>query len=162
MILSIIVAADENNVIGKDNQLIWHLPADLKHFKNLTTGHHCIMGRKTFESIGRPLPNRTFIIITRNKEYKAEGCIIVNSLQEATQAVTNDNETFIIGGAEIYRQALQHVDKIYLTRIHDEFEGDTHFPELSENEWELSESKHMEPDGKNKYACSFQVYLRKK
>lgn len=162
MTISIIVAADENNVIGKDNDLIWHLPADLKHFKNLTTGHHAIMGRKTYESIGRPLPNRTFIVITRNADYKAEGCIVVNSLEDGIKAVTNDDEAFIIGGAEIYRQALEHTDKIYLTRVHHEFEGDTYFPELRETEWKLAESRRMEPDEKNKYACSFQTYLRKK
>ena len=117
MKLSIIVAASQNNVIGKDNQLIWRLSADLKRFKALTTGHHIIMGRKTFDSIGKPLPNRTSIIITRQADYKAEGCIVVNSLEEALEKVPADQEAFIIGGGTIYKEAIDKADKLYLTRV---------------------------------------------
>src|ERR1041385_6253429 len=118
MNLSIIVALSENNVIGVKKALPWHLSADLKRVKAITMGHHLIMGRKTFESIGKPLPGRTIIIITRNKDYKVEGCIVVPSLEEALKAVKNDDEPFIFGGGEIFNQALPLVNKIYMTRIH--------------------------------------------
>lgn len=154
--IAIVVAVAENNVIGKDNQLMWHLPADLKHFKKVTMGHPILMGRKTYESIGKPLPGRTSIIITRQPEYKAEGCIVVNSVQEAvTKAEQLDDQAYLIGGAEIYRQALDVTDTIYLTRIHHKFEGDTFFPELQEEEWETVSEEHHEPDEKNKYRYSF-------
>lgn len=159
--LSIIVAASENNVIGKDKALLWHLPDDLKHFKRTTKGHHVIAGRKTFESQGGPLPNRTNIIITRNPDYKAEGCIIVNTLEEALDAVENDDEPFIIGGEQIYRTALPQVDRIYLTRVHAEFEGDTFFPELDMSQWiELSNVFH-DQDERHKYAFSIITLDRK-
>lgn len=155
--LSIIVAADRNNVIGKDNALIWHLPNDLKFFKQKTTGHAIIMGRKTYESVGKPLPNRRNIIITRNATYKAEGCEVVPSLEAAIALCNPDDESFIVGGEEIYRQALPLVDRVYLTRIHHDFEGDRHFPELNDD-WNLVERKEAEPDEKNAYAHSFMTY----
>jgi len=155
MNISIIVAASRNNVIGKDNDLIWHLSSDLKRFKELTTGHHIIMGRKTFDSIGKPLPNRTSIIISRQENYSVEGCIVVHSLEEALEKVENDQEAFIIGGGSIYHEALAKADKIYLTRVHHNFEGDTFFPKLNSKEWESVDRKDHMPDEKNPYPYSF-------
>ncbi|HAF30202.1 MAG TPA: dihydrofolate reductase [Bacteroidales bacterium] len=159
--LSIIVAIAENNVIGKDNDLIWHLPRDMKHFKDTTTGHYIIMGRKTFESNGKPLPNRTNIIITRDKNYKAEGCIIVNSLEDAIEEAKNDTEAFIIGGGVIYKLAMPLVDRIYLTKIHHSFDGDTFFPEINMNDWIEADRRDFEPDEKNKYAFTIFILDRK-
>jgi len=161
MPISIIVAASQNNVIGKNNQLIWRLSADLKRFKALTTGHHIIMGRKTFDSIGKPLPNRTSIIITRQEDYKAEGCIVVNSLEEALTKVPADQEAFIIGGGTIYKEAIDKADKLYLTMVHGKFDGDTFFPKLDSKVWEsLKREDHM-PDEKNEHAYSFIDYVKK-
>jgi dihydrofolate reductase len=160
--IAIVVAAAENNVIGKDNGLIWHLPADLRHFRQITMGHPILMGRKTYESIGKPLPGRTSIIITTQKGYEAEGCIVTHSLQEALeQARQQDEAIYIIGGAEIYKQALPLTDTIYLTRLHHAFEGDVYFPELKEQDWETVEQEHHEPDEKNKYPYSFLTLKRK-
>lgn len=161
MKISLLVAISENNVIGKDNKLIWHLPADLKLFKDLTLGHHIIMGRKTFDSIGKPLPGRTSVIITRNKDYEMPGCIIVNSLDQAISAARNDDEIFIIGGGEIFKDAMKVADKLYLTIVHEYFEGDTFFPAIDMNNWtELKRQKHL-PDEKNKYSYSFCEFVRK-
>jgi dihydrofolate reductase len=135
MIVSIIVAVAENNVIGLKNQLIWHISEDLKRFKALTTGHCVVMGRKTFESIGKPLPNRTNIVVSRNRELIIEGCIVVSSLDEAIAVCEKDEEIFIIGGGELYRQALPMASKLYLTIVHKNFEGDTFFPEIDFNQW---------------------------
>lgn len=158
MIISIVVAVSENGVIGKDNKLIWHLPVDLKFFKDKTSGHHIIMGRKTHESVGRPLPNRVNIVISRSADYIAEGCIVVHSIKEAIGAVVDDSEVFICGGAEIYKEALDVADRMYLTRVHHEFEGDTFFPDFDSRIWIEKERIRMEPDEKNKYACSFITY----
>lgn len=155
--LSAIVAASENNVIGKDNGLLWHLPDDLKHFKRTTKGHHIIAGRKTFESQGKPLPHRTNIVITRDPDYKAEGCIVVHSLEEALRAVRDDDEPFIIGGEQIYREALPKVDRIYLTRVHAEFEGDACFPELDREQWKEGSREFHDRD--EKHACSFSIII---
>jgi dihydrofolate reductase len=155
--LSIIVAVAENHVIGRDNQLIWHLPKDLKQFKNLTTGHPIIMGRKTFESIGKPLPNRTSIIISRNTNFAVEGCIVVNSLENAileAQKIESE-EAFIIGGAEIYKIAMPISDKIYLTRVYHNFEGDTFFPEIDLNNWQETKREMNEVDDKHLYEFAF-------
>ena len=161
--IAIVVAIAENNVIGKNNQLIWHLPADLKHFKHITLGHPILMGRKTYESIGKPLPGRTSIIITTQKGYSAEGCIVVHSIQEAlAKAKQLDEQVYLIGGAEIYKQALSQVDTIYLTRLHHTFEGDTYFPELQESEWQVVAAEKRAPDQKNKYSYSFLELSRKK
>lgn len=157
--LSIIVAADRNNVIGKDNALIWHLPNDLRYFKEKTTGHAIIMGRRTFDSVGKPLPNRRNIIITRNPGFKAEGCEVVTSLEAALTLLNPDMENFIVGGEEIYRQALPLADRVYLTRIDHEFEGDRHFPELGQ-EWKLTDSQEGIVDDKNPFAHSFLIFNR--
>jgi len=160
--ISIIVAVAENNVIGKDNKLIWHLPKDLKHFKETTTGHFIIMGRKTFESNGRPLPNRTNVIITKDKNYQVEGCIIVHSLKEALHLAKGETEIFIIGGGEIYKQAMPIAEKIYLTKVNQFFEGDTFFPEINMKEWMELSRKDFEPDEKNKYPFSIIILERRK
>lgn len=160
--LTIIVAAAENDAIGKDNQLIWHLSNDLKRFKALTSGHHIIMGRKTFESFPKPLPNRTHIVITRQDNYKApEGVIIVNSLADAIDAAKSDSQPFIIGGGEIYKQALLFADKIELTRVHHEFEADTFFPKIDMSVWKETENVLHEKDDKHNYAYSFITYERR-
>jgi len=135
MIISIIVAVAENNAIGYDNHLLWHISEDLKRFKSLTTGHHIIMGRKTFESVGKPLPGRINIVISRQANYRVEGCLVAKSLEEALELAKQDTEVFIIGGGEIYKEALSISDKIYLTRVHAGFAGDTFFPELNLSEW---------------------------
>ena len=155
-----ILAADENNVIGHGNQLIWHLPADLKYFKKLTMGHHIIMGRKTFDSIGKALPGRTSVVITRNKAWEHQDVTVAHSLSDAIDICADEDEAFIIGGAQIYKIGLEIADKIYLTRVHHEFEGDTVFDGIDEAKWEMvSEEKHSS-DEKNKYDYSFQVYER--
>jgi dihydrofolate reductase len=155
--ITIIVATSKNKVIGDSNSLIWHLPADLKRFKELTTGNPIVMGRKTYESIGRPLPNRRNIIITRDVKYDVEGCEVVNSLEEALMICNND--CFIIGGGEIYRQSMSIADKIYLTLVHEDFEGDTEFPEIG-SEWKMVTSQDFEPDEKNKHKYSFIEYVK--
>ena len=147
----------DNRVIGNNNELIWKLSSDLKRFKQLTTGHPVVMGRKTYESIGKPLPNRRNIIITRNSEYEVEGCETVSSLEEALLLTNND--CFIIGGGEIYKQSLEVADKIYLTLVHKDFEGDTTFPELGK-EWATIDTKDFEADEKNEYNYSFIEYDR--
>lgn len=164
MLKSIIVAKADNNVIGKDNKLVWHMPHDLRHFKNTTMGHYIIMGRKTFESQKKPLPGRTSIIITRNKNYKAEGCHIVHSLENAYEIglENGQEEVFILGGAEIYKIALDSADKIYLTEIKAEYEGDAYFPEINFNEWKETKREDFESDEKNPHPYSFVEYLKKK
>jgi len=159
--ITIIAAAAENNALGKDNQLIWHLPTDFKRFKEITTGHYIVMGRKTFESFPKQLPNRTHIIITRQKNYKAEGCIIVDSIEKAIENCPKSEELFIIGGAEIYKQYIDFADKIELTRIHASFEADAYFPKFNENNWKLVfEEKHYK-DEKHNYDYTFETYLKK-
>ena len=159
--ISMIVAADENNVIGKDNQLIWHLPDDLKFFKRMTSGHAIIMGRNTYESVGKPLPKRTNIIITRDQNYNAEGCVVVHSLEEALEEARKvDSDPFIVGGEQIYRLALNIADRVYLTRIHYQFEGDRHFPALDEN-WEEVESEFHEKDENHARAFTFKTYNKR-
>jgi dihydrofolate reductase len=159
MIRSIIVAQSQNNVIGINNTLPWHLPADLKRFKAITMGHHMIMGRKTYESIGKPLPGRTSIVITRNKELQFEGCIMAYSLAEAFLIAqkNQDVEAFVIGGADLIKQAISECDKIYLTTIHQDFDGDTYLDNLSTN-WKEIEHTINEPDEKNVYTYSFVTY----
>lgn len=155
--VKIIVAMSKNRVIGNNNQLLWKLSSDLKRFKELTTDNSIVMGRKTFESIGKPLPNRRNIIITRNNNYDVEGCEFVSSLEEAL-LLTNNN-CFIIGGGEIYKQALDITDRIYLTLVHKDFEGDTKFPELGKV-WAKISRKDFEADEKNEYKYSFIEYER--
>tara|TARA_B100001142_G_C14343757_1_gene659051 strand:- start:2815 stop:3318 length:504 start_codon:yes stop_codon:yes gene_type:complete len=166
MRVSLIVAASENNIIGKDNDLIWHLPKDMRFFKETTEGHHIIMGRRNFESIPhkfRPLPNRTNIVITRQTDYKAYGSITVNSIEDALEIAkkNKDNEPFIIGGGQIYKIALDRnlVDRIYLTRIHHKFNGDTYFPKLGD-EWKELNKIENKIDNKHKYKYDFIILER--
>jgi dihydrofolate reductase len=160
MTLSLLVATDENNVIGKDNKLPWHLPNDLKYFKNLTWGMPILMGRKTFDSIGKALPGRKSIVITRNKDWKHENVEVVHSIEEAINSAKADDikEIFVIGGAEIFSSSFNNADRIYLTRIHHQFEGDVFFPELPANEWALIQNKFCHADDKNAYSHTFQVW----
>jgi dihydrofolate reductase len=160
--LTIIVAAGENDAIGKDNKLIWHLSDDLKRFKNLTNNHHIIMGRKTFESFPKPLPNRTHIVITRQNNYQVpEGVIVVNSLEKAITIAKNDAQPFIIGGGEIYKQAMHLANKIELTRVHENFDADTFFPKVDTSIWKVIQSIFHDKDEKHKYDFSFLTYKRK-
>ena len=154
MITSIVVAIAKNNAIGKNNQLLWHLPKDLKHFKEITSGHTIIMGRKTYESVGKPLPNRRNIIITR-QNITIDGCEVVNSIDEALKLCAGEDEVFIVGGAEIYKQAISLTDRIYLTIVHQEFEGDTYFPEIKGDAWKETEREDHETDEKNLFPYSF-------
>jgi dihydrofolate reductase len=157
----IIAAAGTRNELGKDNQLVWHLPNDFKRFKQLTTGHHIIMGRKTFESFPAPLPNRTHIIISRNEHYQVEGCIIVKSLEDAFKACEHESTVFIIGGGEIYKQALPFADKIELTRVHHTFEADTYFPEINSEEWECIHKEEHQADEKHAFDFTYETYIKK-
>jgi dihydrofolate reductase len=161
--LTLIVAVGEHNAIGKDNDLIWHLSDDLKRFKSLTNGHHIIMGRKTFESFPKPLPNRTHIVISRQTDYKVpDGVIVVNSLADALDAARYDKQAFIIGGGEIYKQAMPLVDKLEITRVHSTFDSaDTFFPEIDLNEWQEVNKTTHKADDKHAYPFSFITYLRK-
>jgi dihydrofolate reductase len=156
-----IAAAAENNALGKDNGLVWHLPDDFKRFKNLTSGHPIIMGRKTFESFQKPLPNRLHIIITRQKNYQAEGCLVVSNLENAIALTDKNQDAFVIGGGEIYQQALSFTDKIELTRVHDSFEADTFFPEIDEKEWQLIQEEYHPKDEKHKIDFTYQTFTRK-
>ncbi|WP_456421715.1 dihydrofolate reductase [Lutibacter sp.] len=158
--ITIIAAVAENNALGKDNKLIWHLPADLKRFKKVTANHHIIMGRKTFESLGKPLPNRTNIIVTRNTNFSAQDCIVVNSLQQALKAVENDESPFILGGAEIYKQAIKIADKLDITFVHHQFEADVFFPEIDKSIWKEIKREDFKADEKNKYDYSFVTFER--
>ena len=158
--LTIIAAIGKNNALGKNNQLIWHLPADLKRFKKVTTGHHVIMGRKTFESLGKPLPNRTTIIVTRDKNYFAEGCIVVNSLSDAIKTASCDQNPFILGGADIYKQSMKIADVIDLTIVHHAFDADVYFPEIDKNIWKETFREDFYKDQKNKFDYSFVKYKR--
>ena len=160
--LSIAVAVGENFAIGKDNKLLWHMPADLKFFKQTTSGHTVVMGRKTLDSVGKPLPNRRNIVITRDKDLKIEGAEVVNSLDDALSITQNEEKpVFIIGGAEIYRQALPKTETLYLTIIHHNFEADTFFPEFDRNEWNVISTEPNQADEKNKYDYTFEVLKRK-
>jgi dihydrofolate reductase len=159
--LSLIVAISQNNVIGKDNKLVWHMPADMRFFKNTTMGHTLIMGRKTFESFGKPLPGRNSIVITRQKDWQYEGVVVVHSLEDAIKSAPADEEVFIIGGAEIYRQAMPLCKKMYLTIIHHDFEGDTYFPAIDFSQWNLTSDEKHPADEKNAFDYSFRVYERK-
>lgn len=160
--IKILVAFDENRVIGKNNTLIWHLPADLQRFKALTTGHVIIMGRKTYESIGKPLPNRTTIVITRQAEFNSEGIITVHSLGEAilkAKSISRE-DIYIVGGAEIYQLSLAHADQILVTQLHDIFDGDAYFPEIPMDAWEIVEREKGVTDEKNKFQYSFLTYQK--
>jgi len=162
MTITLIAAAAENNALGKDNQMIWRLPDDFKRFKLLTTGHHIIMGRKTLESMDGPLPNRTNIVITRQPDYSYEGCIIVNSLDQALAACPQNEEVFIIGGGEIYKQSIEKATKIELTRVLGiSPEADAYFPLINPDEWILKERIFHGKDEKHNLEFAFETYLRK-
>lgn len=163
MRLSIIAALAANNVIGRNNTLPWHQGTDLKRLKELTMGHHLIMGRRTWESIGRPLPGRVSVVITRDPDYSANGIIVVHSLEEGIRVAeaAGDPEPFIAGGAAVFEQALHRANRMYLTRIHADVEGDTFFPDFDDvTEWHLTDSEHFDADEKNDYPFSFLTYDR--
>ena len=141
--VTLIAAIDENSVLGKDNQLIWHLPEDLKRFKRLTTGHAIIMGRKTFESLPKALPNRHNIVVTRNQSYSKEGITVCHSLEAAIECAKEDKEPFVIGGGQIYKQAIELADVIELTKIHAQFEGDVFFPKIDIEKWSVEKKEQM-------------------
>jgi dihydrofolate reductase len=159
--ISLIVAMAKNGVIGINNTLPWHLPADLKHFRLLTMGHHIVMGRKTYESIGKPLPGRTSVVVTRNPGYSVPGVIVVNSLETAIESCSGDDEIFVIGGAELYRQAIDFADRIYLTEIDADISGDAHFTKIDRGSWQETERVTNSPDEGNRYAYHFVVYDRR-
>lgn len=160
MNITIIAAIGNNNELGKNNDLIWHLPADLKRFKQITTGHHIIMGRKTYESIGKPLPNRTTIIITRDPHYKVTGCLTASSLEQALSLVSNDETPFIIGGAQIYHQAIQIADRLDICHVHESFDADVFFPKIDSNHWKVNTIEKFKADEKNQFNYSFIQYER--
>jgi dihydrofolate reductase len=167
MIISLIVAASENNAIGKDNKLLWHLPNDMKFFKNTTWGMPIVMGRKTYQALaGEPLPGRFNFVITRQNDWRPrnEKITVVSSLQQAIDGAkaTDCKETFVIGGGEIYKEALSVADRIYMTRVHTVLDGDTYFPSIDEKQWRLTDNRDFPADEKHDYAYSFQVWERKK
>lgn len=163
MKVSLIAAIAENNAIGKGNDLLWHLPDDMKFFRKHTLHHHIIMGRKTFESIGggKPLPKRTSIIVSRQKDYKATGCWVAPTLESALELCPEDEEVFIIGGGEIYKQSIEFADTLYLTKVKASFDADIFFPEFDQSEWEEVFTEEHPSDEKHKYAFSFHIYNRK-
>jgi dihydrofolate reductase len=150
----------ENRVIGRDNALPWHLPADFKRFKALTTGHTLIMGRKTFDSIGKALPGRRTIVLTRVRDWQKAGVDVVHDLETAIQSAASDREVFVAGGADVYRQALPRADRIYLTVVHAEVRGDAQFPEIDPHEWNLAEEEHHPSDERNAFSFTFRRYER--
>ena len=159
--ITIIVAAAENNAIGKNNNLIWSLPDDLKRFKSLTSGHCIIMGRKTFDSFPGLLPNRKHIVISKkSKSYFPEEVIVVNNFEDAIKATNEDKNPFIIGGGQIYNLAMKYSKTIELTRVHEEFEADTFFPKINEDEWELINQEKHEMDERHKYSFTYKTYLK--
>ncbi len=161
MIVSMIAAVSDNNVIGRNNRIPWRQSADLKRLKLLTMGHHLLMGRKTFQSLERPLPGRSIIVITHDRDFRADGVLTAPSLERAIEMARLDEEIFIGGGAQIYEQALHRADRMYLTRVHAEVEGDTFFPEFDDvTEWNLVDAEHCEADAKNQYPYSFLTYER--
>lgn len=159
--ITIIAAAAQNNALGKNNQLIWYLSDDLKRFKSLTLDGYIIMGRKTFESLPGILPRRKHIVITRNPDFKKEGIVVVQDLEQALAAIPSDKEAFVVGGGEIYSQTIKIADKIELTRVHHDFEADTFFPDIDLTKWELVNSEFHPKDEKHQYDFTFETYLRK-
>jgi dihydrofolate reductase len=156
-----IAAVAENNALGKNNELVWHLPNDFKRFKELTSGHYIIMGRKTFESFPKPLPNRTHVVITRQPNYQPEGCVVVNSIENAIKACPENETIYIIGGGEIYNQSLAFSDTIEITKVHGEFEADAFFPEIKSENWELIQSVFNGKDERHLYDYTYQTFVKK-
>lgn len=161
--LSIIAAISENNVIGKDNKLLWHLSEDLKRFKALTTGHTIIMGRKTFESLGRILPDRKHIVLTRDLSYNinSDWVDVIHGVEELEEYINDEEERFVIGGALIYNQLIKDTKKMYITKIHKKYEGDAYFPKINEDEWKIVEEILCEKDEENNFEYEFLTYVRK-
>ncbi|MBI5890302.1 MAG: dihydrofolate reductase [Nitrosomonadales bacterium] len=159
--LSLIVAMARNRTIGVNNTLPWRCPEDLKHFKTLTMGHHMIMGRKTFDSIGKPLPGRTTVVVSRNDDLEIAGCVVAHSLKEAIAICADDKEIFIVGGAELYRQALSLVDTLYITEIRQDVEGDAHFPEFDKSEWRETSREVRSQETPQPLEYHFVTYCRK-
>jgi dihydrofolate reductase len=157
-----IAAVAENNALGKNNDLLWHLPLDFKRFKEITSGHHIIMGRKTFESFPKPLPNRTHVIITRQKEFKHEPCIVVQDIEKAIAVCPKEEDLYIIGGGEIYKQFIHLADQLDITRVHNSFEADVYFPEIDPEIWELTSEIFNPKDEKHLFDYTFQTFGRKK
>jgi dihydrofolate reductase len=160
MIVSILVAVSENGVIGRDGDMPWHLGSDLRRFRLLTMGHHLVMGRRTFESIGRVLPGRTTIVMTRDPEWTAEGVQVATNLDQALALAADDSEVFVVGGGEIYRLALPRAQRVYLTRVHAVIDGDTTFPPLDRRQWRLTGSESGKSDGQNDYDYTFEIHER--
>ena len=161
--ITIIAAIGANNELGKNNDLIWYLPADLKRFKKITTGHTIIIGRNTFESIGKPLPNRRSVIITRNKTYQQEGCDVVHSLEQAIALIKDEEAAFIIGGAQIYKETIEKdlADQLDITQVHQEFDADVYFPTIDNKVWKQDAKEDFSPDEKNKYKYSFLKFVKR-
>lgn len=161
MRLSIIVAMDDNQLIGQDNALPWHLPADLGYFKRTTIGKTVLMGRKTYESIGRPLPSRRNVIVSRNADFRAEGCEVVSSIDQALELARHDDEVMVMGGASFYEQMLPSVDRLYITQIEGTYEGDAYFPVFNRADFSESFRESHQPDEKNKHTYHFTILDRK-
>ncbi len=162
MTVSILAALATNGVIGRNNQLPWRLSSDLKRVKTLTMGHHLIMGRKTYQSVGRALPGRTTIVVTRDDAFAEPGVVRASSLEEAFEIARHDDEIFVLGGSEIYRQTMHRAGRMYLTQVHADVEGDTFFPDFDDvREWELIDAEHFDADEKNEYPYSFLTYVRR-
>ena len=159
--ITMIAAAGENNELGKDNDLVWHLPNDFKRFKQLTTDHHIIMGRKTFESFPKLLPNRIHIVITRNTDYQKEGAVVVHTMEAALEIAKDDPQPFIIGGGEIYQIGMEVADKIELTRVHGTFDADAFFPEIPKGAWKSVFTELHEADERHAYAFTYETWVRK-
>lgn len=157
-----IAAVAENNALGKNNDLLWHLPLDFRRFKEITSGHHIIMGRKTFESFPKPLPNRTHVIITRQKDFKHDGCIVVQDIEKAIAVCPKEDDLYIIGGGEIYKQFIHVADQLDITRVHNSFEADVYFPEIDPEIWELTSEIFNPKDEKHLFDYTFQTFGRKK
>ena len=157
-----IAAVAENNALGKNNDLLWHLPLDFRRFKEITSGHHIIMGRKTFESFPKPLPNRTHVIITRQKDFKHDGCIVVQDIEKAVAVCPKEDDLYIIGGGEIYKQFMHLADQLDITRVHNSFEADVYFPEIDPEIWELTSEIFNPKDEKHLFDYTFQTFGRKK
>jgi dihydrofolate reductase len=157
-----IAAVAENNALGKNNDLLWHLPNDFKRFKEITSGHHIIMGRKTFESFPKPLPNRTHVIITRQKDFESEGCIVAQDIEKAIAVCPIEKDVYIIGGGEIYKQSIHIADQLDITRVHHSFDADVYFPEIDPEIWKLVTETFNPKDEKHLFDYTFQTFVRKK
>jgi len=158
----IIAAVAENNALGKNNDLLWHLPKDFKRFKEITSGHYIIMGRKTFESFPKPLPNRTHVVISRQKDYLPEGCIVVENLEKAIAVCPKNEDLYIIGGGEIYSQSIHLADQLDITRVHHSFDADVYFPEIDAEIWELTSETLNPKDEKHLFDYTFQTFVKRK